>query len=775
MLIREGTGTLPRLPFARSSFVGRRQELADVRRALGTDRLVTLHGVGGVGKTRLAMAVAAEVERLFTDGLAVVELAPVRDPALVASTVAAALDLRDSAGGWAAGQLAEVVGERRLLLVLDNCEQVNDAVGVLVDALLRWCPHLRVLATSRRALEVEGEVLFRVPPLAVPGPGTARGERVGYDAVQLLLERARASVPGYVLSDAEVDDLVELCRRLDGVPLAIEMAAARLRVLTPAEVAGRLDDRFRLLRRNGAAVPERHRTLWSTMQWSYELLGEAEQLLWRRASAFQDGFDLAAAEAVCSDAELPSEEVLDGLVQLVDASLLDVVGREGTSRFRMLETVRSFGQRMLDISGEAPAALRRHLEWAAEVGAGAGARFLGPDQVAVFDQVETVHAEVVAALDRASRSPGLEPLGLRLVCDLWLYWPARGHLTQARRLIRALLERCPPEVPEYRRGLAVAGFLALDGTDLEAATPLLDEALERAVAAGDRATTAFARQYRGQAALFRGEVATAKAWLSTAADEHLRVDPRQAAFCLADVGVAALVEGSLDEAAGAFRESLRLNEGADPWTRSHALWGTSLVHLLRGDAGRAREVAEESLRLMRTVDDRSGVALCVEALSWASAGTDPEHTARLAGAADAVWHSIPAAPPGLVTAFRDRFTQPARDALDAEGWTRRFTEGAALDRVQATALALGERRGAAEASAPQARPSHPLTPRQREVADLVSEGLTDRQIAERLVISPRTAESHVEQILTRLALRSRAGIAAWAARQEESEHRRPRG
>jgi predicted ATPase/DNA-binding CsgD family transcriptional regulator len=775
VLIRGGTGTLPRLPSGRSSFVGRRQELADVRGALGAERLVTLLGVGGVGKTRLAMAVVGEVERLFTDGVAVVELASVRDPALVAATVAAALDLRDSAGGWAAGQLGDLIGERRLLLVLDNCEQVNDAVGVLVDALLRWCPHLRVLATSRRALEVEGEVLFRVPPLAVPAPGTARGELVGYDAVRLLVERARASVPGYALSEAEVDDLVELCRRLDGVPLAIEMAAARLRVLTPAEVAGRLDDRFRLLRRNGVAVPERHRTLWSTMQWSYELLGEDEQRLWRRASVFQDGFDLAAAEAVCSDEELSPEEVLDGLVGLVDASLLDVVGRSGTSRFRMLETVRSFGQRMLDISGEAPAALRRHLGWAAAVGADAGARFLDPDQVAVFDRVAAVHAELVAALDRASRSPGLEPLGLRLACDLWLYWPARGHLTQARRLTRALLERCPPEAPEYRRGLAVAGFLALDGTDLDAATPLLDEALDRSVAAGDTATTAFARQYRGQVALFRGDATTARSWLRTAAQEHLLVDPRQAAFCLADVGVAALLEGSLDEAAEAFRESLRLNEGADPWTRSHALWGTSLVHLLRGETGPAREVAEESLHLMRSVDDRSGVALCVEALSWASAGTDPEHTARLAGAAEAVWRSIPAAPPGLVTAFRHRFTQSARDALGAEVWTRRFAQGAALDRVQATALALGEGSPEATAVGTPARSDNPLTPRQREVAVLVSEGLTDRQIAERLVISPRTAESHVEQILHRLGMRSRAGIAAWVARQEESERPRPRG
>src|ERR687885_326510 len=334
----------PRRPLAvpaeRSSFVGRRRELTQVRELLTQARLVTLVGTGGVGKTRLALRAAADARRAFPDGAALADLAAVQDPALVAARVAAVLDVRDVTGRWLVGGLAEVVGERRVLLVLDNCEHLRDACAVLADTLLAACPHLSLLATSRQPLDIDAETVFQVPPLPAPGQA-GDGDPTAYESVQLLVQRARAAAPTVAFADDDGAVLGELCRRLDGLPLAIELAAVRLRTLEPHDLLARLDDRFRLLRRSGTAVSSRHRTLLATLEWSYDLLTEQERTTWRRASVFSGAFDLAAAEAVCADDGVRADEVLDLLGGLVETSVLEVVrGRAEGARYRMLETVR---------------------------------------------------------------------------------------------------------------------------------------------------------------------------------------------------------------------------------------------------------------------------------------------------------------------------------------------------------------------------------------------------------------------------------------------------
>ncbi|MGY1820578.1 ATP-binding protein [Geodermatophilus sp. SYSU D00079] len=728
-----------RLPAERSSFVGRRAELARLRALLGESRLVTLVGPGGVGKTRLALRAAAELRRSFPDGVALADLTAVSDPALAAAQVAAAFDVRDSTGRWLPASLAEVLGERRLLLVLDNCEHVRDAAAVLVDALTGACPGLTVLATSRTPLDVPGEALCAVPPLA------------GGDGTTLLRQRAAAAVPDLVLTSADDAALAELCRRLDGIPLALELAAVRLRTLTPAQLLDRLDDRLGLLRRPGPAGPDRHRTLRATMAWSADLLGPAERLLWRRAAVFAAGFDLAAAEAVCADGELPRDDVLDALTRLVEASLL-VVDRTGAgTRFRMLETVRAFGRELLDGSGEGGPVRRRHRDWCAGRVAEAAAEFLGPGQVAAFDRLAAVHPELAGALEHCLRTPGEARAGLATAADAWLYWAARGHLGEGRHWLDLLLRAVPVPGPERARGLVVAGYLALVATDPEAAVPLLEEGRRTATAPG---VVALATQYLGQAALFRGDLPAADRLLREAA----AATEETAAFCWADVGVVALLAGDLAAADAAFGTGLAA--AADPWTRSHALWGRGLGRLAAGDPVAAARLEEDALRLMREVDDRSGIALCVAALGWAAAaGGDGDTAARLAGAADAVWRSIPARLPAPLTAVDDRWRRAARAAVGPRRWAAGYAEGSGVDRAGAVALALAET--PVPAPAPP-EPAGPLTPRQLEVAGLVAQGLTDREIAARLVISPRTAESHVEQILTRLGFRSRAEIAAWA-------------
>jgi non-specific serine/threonine protein kinase len=751
------------LPVERSSFVGRRTEVAEVRRLLSGARLLTLVGPGGVGKTRLAVRAASDLRRSFASGVTLADLTAVPDPAHVVAHVARALDVRDVSGRWLPATVAEVVGDRQVLLVLDNCEHLRDACAVVVDTLLAACGGLRVLATSRVPLDVDGEVVLAVPPLSVP-PGDRRGSAATgrpAEAVALLTQRATAAVPGLVLTSDDDAALADVCRRLDGLPLAIELAAVRLRTLTPAQLAARLDDRFGLLRRSGGAVPERHRTLQATMEWSAELLREPDRVLWRRAAVFAGCFDLPAAESVCADDALPPRAVLDALDRLVEASLLETVPGPGGRRLRMLETVRAYGRELLDASGEASAVRARHADWCAALVASASADFAGPGQVAAFDRLDAVHAEIGAALDLCLADPDRQERGLGTAADLWLYWAARGHLGEGRRRLQDLLAVCGDHSAVRARGLVAAGFLALAATDPATAVPLLARARELGEECGAPSVVAMATQYLGQAALFGGDLATADRLLREAAGRHARLDPRYEAFCWADVGVVALLAGRDDAAAEAFGRSLSLAERGDPWTRSHALWGLGLVRLTAGDPDGAAELERSALALMREVDDRSGTALCIEALGWAAAaGRSWDRAARLSGAAEAVWRSIPAELPDPLARRRDDSTAATRRALGDRRWATLHRAGAALDRTDAVSLALDEPPPPAPVT--RAAPS-PLTARQQEVARLVAEGLTDRQIAARLVISPRTAESHVEQILARLGVRSRAEIAAWTA------------
>ncbi|WP_122263820.1 ATP-binding protein [Ornithinimicrobium cerasi] len=749
----------------RNSFVGRRTELAEVRRRLSTCRLLTLVGPGGVGKTRLALRAVADLRRMFPDGTFTVDLTAVHSPGLVAQQVAAAIRVRDPSGQRVLDHVAQVIADRRVLLLLDNCEHVRDSTATVVHALLSACPHLCVLGTSRLPLDVDGESLLVVPPLSLAQLDTAQhGEDC--EAVQLLKERAQAAAPTWHLTSDTGVPLLEICRRLDGLPLAIELAAVRLRTLSPEEILDRLDDRFRLLRRSGVTIPERHRTLVATMQWSHDLLDEPERVLWRRASVFADSFDVTAAESVCTDDTLPPGSMLDALVKLVDASIVDVTAEGNSSRFRMLDSVQAFGQDLLTASGEDPAVRERHRMWCSAMTATATLQFLGPAQVAAFDRIARHHHEISAALDFCVSTAGQESAGLTIAIDLWLYWEARGRLTEGRRRLDALVAACP-EHPRRARALAVAGYLALAGTEPALAVPLLTEAQLLALADGDVPVVAMATQYLGQAALFDGDLDRADALLREAADLHLPLDERLSAFCWADIGVVALVQGRLDTALEAFTRSLAQNVNGNPWSRSHALWGLGLVQLGNHDNQAAFHLEQESLVIMQAVDDSSGSALCVGALACVAANRQQwEHAARLSGAEQMLWQSIPAQIPAPVVALHHDYEEATRQALGQRRWATCFDEGSRLDRTAAIALALGQ--PSPNQAAPQpstATLASPLTARQLEVADMVTAGMTDRQIAARLVISPRTAESHVENILTRLGLRNRAEIAAWTARR----------
>src|SRR5215468_1044306 len=353
------------LPAEVTSFVGRRGELAEVKRLLADSRVVTLTGIGGVGKTRLALRAAAGLRRAFRDGVWLVQLDQLRDQALVTQAIAAALGLQDRAGYAPAATLADYLAGRQLLLVLDNCEHMLDEVTKLADLLLRAAPGLRVLATSRESLNMTGETVLAVPPLAAPEAGRRLtvAELARFPAVGLFAERAAQVVAGFALTEANLAAVAGICRQLEGLPLAIELAAAWLPVLSPEEIDARLGDRLGLLTRGGRTQPARQQTLRASIEWSYELCSQAERLLWAGLSVFAGGFELDAAEGICADHRLAGDEVLDLLAALAGKSILIAAHREGVARYRMPEPLREYGQERLQSASEYTALRQRHRDW----------------------------------------------------------------------------------------------------------------------------------------------------------------------------------------------------------------------------------------------------------------------------------------------------------------------------------------------------------------------------------------------------------------------------
>src|SRR5271165_3472661 len=424
-------GPCGRLRAELSGFVGRRAELGRVRSALSGARLVTLTGPGGIGKTRLAVQAATEVRRRFRDGAWMVELAGLRDPALLTPEVARTFGLLDQSSGWAVAALADNLAGRQALLVLDNCEHLLDACAVLSGALLRACPELRILATSRQVLGVAGEVSVPVPPMSVPAEGqlTASGSLLEHEAVRLFAERGAAVLPGFAVDAGNQQAIAELCRRLEGIPLAIELAAVRLRAMSPEQILARIENRFGLLSMGDPATP-RHETLQAALTWSYDLLATDEQALWRRSSVFTGSFDLDAAESVCSGDGIAADAVADLVDGLVAKSVL--LRRPGgrTARYGLLDTIREYGKQRLREAGPDVLLSCRHRDWYAALAArqeGLGAR-----QIQWIDGLDADHDNLRAALEFCLAAPGEAEAGLRMACDLWVYWETRGHRRRQR-------------------------------------------------------------------------------------------------------------------------------------------------------------------------------------------------------------------------------------------------------------------------------------------------------------------------------------------------------
>ena len=773
------------LPAELSSFVGRRHELASVRTGLATHRLVTLLGSGGIGKTRLAYRAAADQERSLADGAWVAELAPVQVPELVPEAVVGALGIRSAERGSATEQLVVHLRDRQLLLVLDNCEHVQEAAAALAAELLASCPDVRVLVTSRHALALPGELVLSVPPLPMPSPGQHAGSPealLHYDAVRLFVDRATASWSSFQVTAANQDALAELVRRLDGMPLAIELAAVRARSLTVQQVLDRLSDRFSLLTRGNRAALPRQQTLQALLDWSHDLLEKRERLAWARCSVFSGGFDFAALEAVACDDDLPSAALSDVVDGLLAKSVLmrDPVEIGGSARFHMLESLREYGDaRLAESTGSAPY-VERHRRWYAGLAATAAAELFGPAQVDWFARLRADHDNLGAALDRLAHDPEDAVEGLRMAAALQHHWVMVGRFGEGRTWVERLLAQLPPrpspgdDEPVERSvaraaGLEIAGRLAVLQGQIDVGRPMLEDAVAAATAAGDATMRAHALHGLALASAFWGEPAAALPLLEEALALHRSgTDPFGVPLALVQLATVHATLGDPDRAMAYAEECIALSEAAsERWCAALARWVEALVQWRQGHGTRARTYARDVLQLKEPFGDRMGMAMSVEVVAWAEseAGHSAE-AARLLGAVQAALNSIGASLFGHLHEDHDRCLARTREALGDAAFRRALDEGATLRFDDAVALAVGRR-----TSAPGAVDTHGdevrLTRRESEIAVLVAEGLTNREIAERLVMARRTAEGHVAHILGKLSLTSRSQLAGWVAAQRQ--------
>ena len=748
------------LPVEVTSFVGRRRELAEIKRLLSSTRLLTLTGSGGAGKTRLALRAAAEMARNFSDGAWVVLLAPIDDPLFVTQAVFSAFGLQDVSSRWSLSALSDYLRDKRVLLVLDNCEHLLDSVAVLAGTLLKACPELRILATSRQALGMAGEVRLRVPPLSLPDAATSMspGQLAGFDAVALLVERAGAVQPGFVIDDSNAAAVRQLCARLDGMPLALELAAVRLEGLSVGQLLAGLDRELAAPSASLRGGEARQRTLEATLDWSHSLLNDRQRRVWAQLSVFAGGFDEDAAAAVCDDSE-----ITEVLASLVESSILQRDPQADPPRYSMLETVRQYGRRRLKELGEETHLQERHRDWLlASLG---GAIFGGPGEVEAFSRVQRELDNLWSALEFCRRADYVDA-GVVLCGSLTNYWLSRGPLRDVRRYLESLLPLIRPDQLLLRaRCLMGVALLADALDDADAGEVAGTEALRITQSLGETEWVGWACGGLLLAAFVKGktqgveELAETMLEAGRATDDASMVAIATHYRCLNWLG-----QGRVDEVLEVGEAILgQLRSRSELFVRGTIVNSLGEARRRRGELAEATALIKEGIECKRAIDDRRGLAILVETLAWiVSDGSDFIRAATLLGASQGLRDAmgIPILAP--FTPQHARCVALTRERLGTAGFERAFRSGREMSVGEAADFAIGQapaRRIGVAAAPPKSAVA--LSRREMEIAKLIAEGLTNKEVAARLFISNRTVETHVTNMLNKLGLNSRTQLARW--------------
>jgi predicted ATPase/DNA-binding CsgD family transcriptional regulator len=747
------------LPAEAPSFMGRRVELAEARRKLAVTRLVSLVGPGGVGKTRLAVRVATDLGRGFPAGAWLVELADVRDPALVPYAALAALDLRDQAATEPVDLLRSYLRDKELLLVLDNCEHLLDATARLVDDVLRAAPGVRMVATSREPLSVAGEHVLPVPPLDLPSPHAEPLTVTGLnDAVRLFVERAAAATGRFELTEANRAAVVEVCRRLDGLPLAIELAAVRTRALSPDQIRDRLSDRFALLTGGNRTALPRHQTLHTALEWSYHLLTPAEQTMLMRLCVFVGRFTLDDVEAVCCCDDLPVARALDLLSALLDKSLLGKEDAAGLACYRLPETMREYARRKLRASGDADFVESRCTDYylsRCQQFAATGRYHLLPSLAWLDREIDNIRAVLRSCIDRGD----LHRATSMATALIW-YWITRATTEGVRWLDELLTGPVADPWAYFARG-----FLGVIQNDPDAATRALDHGVTVSRAAGLPDVLSQTLAMASIAATGRGDGASAQRFLDEArAVAGTPNDLGATLMAIQAQALKSLADGDLTAATTAAAEGARLSrEAGDLYSLGMMLMNQGYATLRSGTPRDAEGWLTEGLRIAHQIDDRVAQCYLLGALGCcAAADRTPRRAAELLGAMENLRVEIGAAVLPSMAPALTQATRSATAALGVKAFGSAFHAGRQLSRDAAVRLALH----APIAATPVVESDAGiLSRREIDVARLVTEGRSNKEIGARLFISERTVESHVRNILTKLGFTSRTQVAGWMAVQ----------
>ncbi|SEG73562.1 Predicted ATPase [Actinacidiphila yanglinensis] len=678
-------GSAESLPAELTGFVGRDGELTELDVLLGSGRLTTVTGTGGVGKTRLALRAARLAQDRFRDGVHAVDLSALRDAGLLDHTVAEALRVPDHTTRGPRTALAEHVADRELLLVVDGFDRVPAECAALVGELLRRAPGLRVLAAGRRPLGITGERLLALAPLPVPG-----------DGVRLFTERAAEVLPDFAVSGADAEAVTELCARLDGLPLALELAAVRLRALSVGDVLHRLEDRFRLLTGGDPTAPVRHRALRTAIGWSHELCTPAERLLWARLSVFAGGFDLEAVEYVCAGTDLAEEDVADTVAGLVAQSVIsrDADAEEGT-RYRMLESVREYGASWLAALGDEERMRRRHRDWYLGLATWCELDWFSPRQAEVAALVTAELPNLRLALDFSLDGPAEDPaVGQYLAGTLWFCWVGCGRLAEGRHWLDRALDACAEPSDARAKAMWVCGYVALLQGDSTAALSVLQECRAEADESGNATAAAYAVHRLGCLALVSDDMPVAERVIGDALERYRRIGELNSNVLMGQVELAMAVAFQGDVQQGErLAEEVRdiCGDHGERWTLAYALYVLGYTAWLGGDPARARRLAEESLAIDHTFHDLVGAVLALELLALVTEHEGaPREAAVLQGAAGRLWESV-----GLRLFGSRYFNAPRavcerrlREQLSDHAYAAALYEGARLSFDEAVLRAL---------------------------------------------------------------------------------------